>query len=322
MIIKNKNKFTAKNNILVSIIIPTYNRAYIIKQCIDSIFNQTYKEFELIIVNDHSEDNTVELLKTITDSRLKIINLEKEKGAQAARNEGIKNTSGDWVCFNDSDDFWQENKLKIHIKYLKKLKYNKNVVFYTDCYSYNENTNEKTVWNLPEIRYTASYKHLLAGPGPMFQGLFFHKSLIIKSGLLDESVPSYQEWDTSLLLAKNGARFYHIKEPLFIYNIHSGPTISKDMIRDFEGYQYIINKYKDDIIKYCGIRIWKKHIKTQYKKLVDYVFPNFYTNNNPILIGNINTVLVNIELYFLTNKMIFIFKKFKRKLKEILYLKQ
>ena len=50
---------------------------------------------------------------------------------------------------------------------------------------------------------------------------------------LDDSVPSYQEWDTSLILAKNGANFFHIKEPLFIYNLHSGTTISKDMLRDF-----------------------------------------------------------------------------------------
>jgi glycosyltransferase involved in cell wall biosynthesis len=294
---------------LISIIIPTHNRAHIIKQCIDSILNQTYKEFELIIVDDHSEDNTIELLNTIIDSRLKIINLKGKKGAQAARNEGIKNASGEWICFNDSDDFWRDDKLEINMDYLKKNNYEKNIVFYTNCYKYNESSKEKTVWNLPEIKFSYSYKSLLAGPGPMFQGLFFHKSLIINSGLLDEDVPAYQEWDTSLILAKSGAKFCHIKEPLFTYNLHSGETISKDIIRGFNGYQYILNKYKDDILRYCGIRTWKKHIKFQYNRLVNDIFLNRYTNQEP----NIIIVLANIETYFLcdSNKTATILKKFR-----------
>ena len=135
------------------------------------------------------------------------------------------------------------------------------------------------------------------------------------NGLLDESVLSYQEWDTSLILAKNGAMFYHIKEPLFIYNIHSGETISKDMVRDFNGYQYIMNKYKEDIIKYAGIEIWKKHIKIQYKKFVDNVFPLLNQNNYLIVADNARIILNDIELYFLHNDII---SKMKKWLKKIL----
>ena len=312
------NKKNDKIKISFSIIIPTHNRAYIIKQCIDSILNQTYKEFELIIIDDHSEDNTIELLKSIEDTRLKILKLEGRKGAQAARNEGIKNASGDWICFNDSDDFWQNNKLEINIEYLKKFNSDKKIVFYNDCYRYEENTNKKNLWRLPDIKYFSSYKSLLNGPGPMFQGLFFHKSLIINGGLLDESVPSYQEWDTSLILAKNGAMFYHIKEPLFVYNLHSGETISKDIIRDFNGYQYIINKYKDDVIKYAGMNIWKKHIKDQYIKFINNVFPVLNKNNDPLLVNNANLILSNVDLYFLHNSYGKIFRRIKSVINKIL----
>jgi len=134
---------------------------------------------------------------------------------------------------------------------------------------------------------------------------------------LDDSVPSYQEWDTSLILAKNGANFFHIKEPLFIYNLHSGTTISKDMLRDFNGYQYIINKYKDEIIKYCGNEIWKQHIKIQYKKFMDHVLPSLYQNKDSILSNNINVVLSNIESFLSTKKYI-VLSHIKKIVKKIL----
>jgi len=308
------------NEFFFSIVIPTHNRAYIIEKCLDSIFNQTYKNFELIVVDDHSSDNTLELLSKIKDSRLKIYKNNEKSGAQAARNEGIKNASGDWICFNDSDDFWVNNKLQTNLNYLEKYKFNKNIVFYNDCYIHKEISNETTIWNLPEINFSSSYKSLLTNPAPTFPGLFFHKSLIVKGGLLDESVPSYQEWDTSLILAKNGAKFIHIKEPLFIYNLHSGTTISKDLLRDFNGYQYIINKYKDEINKYCGIEIWQKHIKNQYRKLMDNILPSIYQNKDSILTNNINTVLVDIET-FLSNKKENILKRIiKKVLRKTLHL--
>jgi len=307
-----------ENDILVSIIIPTHNRAYIIKKCIDTIFNQTYKKFELVIVDDNSNDNTLELLSTISDSRLKILKNKDKNGAQSARNEGIKNASGDWICFNDSDDFWEKNKLQTNFDYLKRHNFNKNIVFYNDCYRFNEISNETTIWNLPEIEFSFSYKSLLTSTGPMFQGLFFHKDLIINGGLLDESVPSFQEWDTSLILAKNGARFYHIKEPLFIYNIHLGETISKDMIRDFNGYQYVINKYKDDIIKYCGIEIWKQHIKVQYRKFIENVLPSISSSNDLVLNDNIHIVMESVESFLLPKNKINIFGKIKNVIKKIL----
>jgi glycosyltransferase involved in cell wall biosynthesis len=295
-----------EKNILISIIIPTHNRGYIIKECIDSILNQTYKNFELIIVDDHSDDNTIEILNNIKDSRLKIFKSEEKNGAQTARNIGIKNALGDWICFNDSDDFWLENKLEIHIKYLKQMHYNKNIVFYTDCYKYDKSNNKKTRHELHHIYLYSSYKSLLTGQGPMFQGLFLHKSLIINNGLLDENVLSYQEWDTSLILARNHAKFFHIKKPLFIYNLHSGTTISKDIIRGFNGYQYILNKYKNEIIKYAGENIWNEHLYSQLNRMYEIISLNNNISDNPILNNNIKIFLDDVKTYFNGNRNIII----------------
>jgi len=308
-------------NIRFSIIIPSHNRGYIIKECINSIITQTYNNFELIIVDDHSKDNTKEIINNINDSRIRYINLENRNGAQAARNEGIKNAKYDWICFNDSDDFWINNKLEINKYFLELNHYNKNIVYYNDCFIYNESKNEKTLWNLPKIDYNNSYISLLKNPGPTFPGLLFHKELIIKCGLLDESVPSFQEWDTSLVLAKNGGSFIHIKEPLFIYNLHSGETISKDITRDFNGYQYIIDKYKDDILKHTNINIWKNHLKSQYKKLLNNNLIN--SKLNDITQQYIKSLLLSINIYLLENNKNIFYKyllKIKNKIKIKKYL--
>jgi glycosyltransferase involved in cell wall biosynthesis len=303
------------NTIFISIIIPTHNRAFIIEKCLNSIFNQTYKYFELLVIDDHSEDNSIELLNGINDPRLKILSLTDKYGAQAARNEGIKNASGDWICFNDSDDFWVENKLEIQIKYLENYKFNKNIVFYTDCYR--EDNNIKTVWDLADIKFSSSYKSLLTNPGPMFQGFLLYKDFLINSGLLDENTLSFQEWDTSLILAKNGARFYHIKEPLFIYNLHSESTISKDLVRDFNGYYNIIFKYKDDIKKVAGINAWKNHLIYLFNKLVNNKI--IYNDLNPTTINNIDYLFQEIKYYLFSNKKnINFIKRIIKKLKNII----
>lgn len=102
-----KNSFSCKNIQFmkpeISVIIPLYNKEKIIRQCVDSILTQTFQNFELIIVNDGSTDNSLEILEKIQDSRICIINQENG-GPSKARNTGIKNANADWLYFIDADD--------------------------------------------------------------------------------------------------------------------------------------------------------------------------------------------------------------------------
>ena len=102
----------------VSVILPTYNRAEILKKSIDSVLMQSYPEFELLIVDDGSTDNTKELVASYEDSRIRYLYTEINRGAAAARNFGIENASGnaDFIAFEDSDDLWHKDKLKKQIK--------------------------------------------------------------------------------------------------------------------------------------------------------------------------------------------------------------
>lgn len=98
-----------------SIIIPVYNVEKYLKKCLDSVFNQTYKDYEVIVVNDGTKDNSMDIVK---DYNVKVIN-QKNQGLSAARNAGVKVATGDYLIFLDSDDYWEKNILKELSKSLK-----------------------------------------------------------------------------------------------------------------------------------------------------------------------------------------------------------
>lgn len=98
-------------NILFSIIIPTYNRAKEIGRCIDSVRSQIYTNWEAIIVDNYSDDNTEEIVASYNDSRIHYYKNHNHGIISVSRNYGIDRANGDWICFLDSDDSWTPNKL-------------------------------------------------------------------------------------------------------------------------------------------------------------------------------------------------------------------
>nr|MCR4662547.1 glycosyltransferase [Endomicrobiaceae bacterium] len=120
------------NTDLISVIIPTYNRAHLIKRSVESVLNQTYKNLELIIVDDGSTDNTKEVIDSVNDKRI-IYTYQTNQGVSAARNKGIDLAKGKYIAFQDSDDVWHTDKLEIQIQKLKEnnadIIYTKRIVF-------------------------------------------------------------------------------------------------------------------------------------------------------------------------------------------------
>ena len=100
----------------ISIIIPVFNRENTISRAIDSVLNQTYKSLEIIVVDDGSTDKTAEILKSYSNN-IKVIH-QKNSGVSVARNNGIKNSIGEWIALLDSDDEWLPNKLKLEVDYI------------------------------------------------------------------------------------------------------------------------------------------------------------------------------------------------------------
>ena len=104
---------------LFSIVIPTYNHAHLLRRCLDSIVFQTYSNWEVIVVNNFSEDNTIEVVESYNDSRIHLINNSNNGIIAVSRNKGISESQGEWICFLDSDDWWKHNKLEACLPYLK-----------------------------------------------------------------------------------------------------------------------------------------------------------------------------------------------------------
>lgn len=110
-------------NDLVSIIMPSYNTAAYIKQSIESVLKQSYTNWELIIVDDCSSDNTDEVVKSINDVRVKYLKNEKNSGAALSRNRALREAKGRWIAFLDSDDLWMSEKLEKQIRFMEKNGY-------------------------------------------------------------------------------------------------------------------------------------------------------------------------------------------------------
>lgn len=105
------------NKPFFSIVIPTYNRGDLIGRCIDSIIAQTYSNWEAIIVDNYSEDNTEEVVMSYNDERIRFIKNNNYGIISVSRNKAIEISKGDWICFLDSDDSWYPQKLEVLTKY-------------------------------------------------------------------------------------------------------------------------------------------------------------------------------------------------------------
>lgn len=244
----------AKNNPTVSVIIPTYNRAHLISRAIQSVLNQTYQDFEIIVVDDASKDNTEEVMKSFDDERVIYLRHKNNRGAQAARNTGIKAAKGEWIAFLDSDDEWLPQRLEVGFSLAHKTGVS---VVHSECYIKSSKDNKLKIFGIPH-KSGDIYVDLLKYPGPMFQGLLVKRECLERIGYLDEDIISYQEWDTAIRLARY-YKFGFVEKPLFIYHCHEDETISKDMKRGADGWAQIVEKNRKDICEVAGKKALQRH---------------------------------------------------------------
>ena len=201
----------------ISVVIPTYNRVELLKRSIDSVINQTIKPFEIIIVDDGSNDGTEAMVKKKYDS-LKLIK-QKNKGASAARNTGIKASSGEWICFLDSDDEWKNDKLE---KQITAVANNSDYKFF--------HSNE--IWIKNGKRINQKKKHKKYG-GDIFKkcldmcrispsSVLINKNIFEEIGFFNEDLVVCEDYELWLRICDQYKVFF-IDEPLIIkYGGHQG----------------------------------------------------------------------------------------------------
>ena len=230
---------------LVSIIIPYYKKRSFIDETIKSILNQSYKSFEIILVNDEISIEAQELLSKISnlDKRIFVINNERNLGAGLSRNKGIKKSNGKYIAFCDSDDLWKQNKLEKQIKFMKE----NNLEFSFTSYEIINNKNEKIGFR--EAKENLSFKQLR---NSCDIGL---STVVIKKNIFDNEKFRFGETKTKedfvlwLILAKNGIPMNGIKECLMSWRKNSESLSSSNIQKIIDGYKVYRNYLQYSRIK-------------------------------------------------------------------------
>lgn len=273
----------------VSIIIPTHNREKFIDETIQSVLDQTYKDFEIIVVDDGSTDGTKQKLEKF-NSKIKLIEQSNLERAQA-RNNGVKNSNGVYIAFLDSDDLWLNNKLE---KQIALLDTNKDLVL---TYGQSLRINEQGQRTKPVKRQKEGYsgnifeklllRNLVVSATPIIRRETFEKT----TGFDSKYIP-YEDWEFWLRLSLLG-KFHFINEPLAYYRIHPTQSVKHAkasrieqvttlLLEDSFKLKQIPNQIKMKSLGLANLRFSYWYLiakdvliaKEKIKKAIEY-YPNF-----------------------------------------------
>lgn len=217
----------------ISVVIPTYNRAHLIKESLQSVLDQTLQPLEIIVVDDFSTDNTEEVVKSLNSPLIKFIKNQRKKGANGARNTGILMAKGEYIAFHDSDDIWLNHKLE---------EQNEIFMIHPDidiCFcSFQQDSSKKMIMPPSKIDRRDINKKLLKGNFISTQTIVLRKNKL-GGHLFDENIKRFQDWD--FMLSLDSLNIFHLDKILVIQKVQNN-SISKN-INDLEAFSKIFEKY-------------------------------------------------------------------------------
>jgi glycosyltransferase involved in cell wall biosynthesis len=261
-------------NPFFSVVIPTYNRSYCILDAISSVLNQSFVDFELLVIDDASTDNSDEIIYNIPDDRLKYYKNKENIGQSASLNRGVSLAKGNYVCFLDSDDLWEKEFLNsFHFRIFKSPK--------ISCFYCWLNT-EKGVyreWNLHGWIYKEA---LLNGELSSTITLVVLREVFLNVGGFDEALSYGNDDDLCFRLAKK-YKFELLPLPLAISRTIDSNALTKQSFSLANGKKKLLEKYGNDISKYFG----KNVISKKY----------FELSNNYLLAGDFTNYKLNLLIY-------------------------
>jgi len=202
------------SNPLVSIVMPAYNSAAYIGVAIESVLAQTYKNWELIIIDDGSHDGTADVIRRYSkdEHRIRVLTHEKNKGIAVARNLGFASASGDWIACLDSDDMWLPNKLERQLS--KALELQADFLFTGSSFINRAGKPYKGMLSVPE---RLTYNQLKINNIIPCSSVLIKKSLIGHNIMLQGAF--HEDYAAWLAILKKGVTAYGINEPLLVYRI-------------------------------------------------------------------------------------------------------
>lgn len=222
---------------LISIIMAAYNAENTIGQAITSVIQQTYTDFELIIINDCSTDRTVDVINEFIkkDARIRLINNSKNMGVSYTRKHGLDEAKGSWIAILDSDDLWLPEKLAKQVEFQKKT--NADLLYTGSGFMNVDGKQINWKLNVPEV---ITYRQLLK------QNILSNSSALVRKDLYEKYYAvgddMHEDFAIWLQILRNGIKAYGINEPLLIYRLDdkskSGNKLKAAMM-NWNTYRYI-----------------------------------------------------------------------------------
>ena len=211
----------------VSVSIPTYNRAEFLRSAVISVLNQTFQNFEIIVIDDASKDHTQEVVKSLNDKRIRHIRHEENKGVSAARNTGVANSNGEYVAFLDDDDEWLPEKLQKQLDLLEACPPIVGVV-YTGIFVVEESSRKILARYFPKSRGNVFEEVLTQNYIAQTSTLLLRKECFERVGLFDENIDFGEDYDMWLRISKE-FQFEYVNELLVKHLIHGyWPSLSRN----------------------------------------------------------------------------------------------
>ncbi len=243
----------------ISVVIPTYNSEDFIAKTLETLYSQTYNNYEVIVSDDGSTDNTVDVVRSFflqNSSRKKALLISKHEGPGAARNKGIENASGDWVSFLDSDDLWNHNKLELVARYI----FNNQGVDIV-CHSLVDIEGPKETLMVPSKYFNNKIDPFLSiyRENCLYtSALTIKKNILYQAGLFDNMLPSSQDYDLWLRLGMiDKIKIGFIVEPLATHISREG-NISSNAETRLQCMLEISRKYYAELKKVSKVPIIEK----------------------------------------------------------------
>lgn len=234
------NDENVKTMVKFSVVIPAYNSAWCIRRCLDSVLNQTYKDWEALVIDNYSEDGTFDIINGYKDSRIRGFQIHNNGIIAASRNKGIKEAQGEWICFLDSDDWWCSDKLKELEKWTMQ-----NDFLYHKMKAI---SNRGSYFRLQgkKCKDDVFTQILTSGNLMCNSSVAVKKQVLEDVGLLSEELAlvGVEDCDCWLKIAKKRYKFYFISKPLGYYWLGNNYSVSYEQLKKEE---LLVEKHVTDL---------------------------------------------------------------------------
>ena len=283
----------------ISVIIPNYNRTVLLNRAVNSVLNQTFKPYEIIVVDDGSDETTREYMKNeFHHSLIKLLYNKRCLGAAKARNIGVKVANGNFISFLDSDDYWDKVKLKSQIDVISS---NPRIdIVYSDQWIVNEKTGKRLAFSSFSTLYkTNLWNKLLDGwIAPNTSTILIRKDAFFQIGGFDSSLESCQDHDLWMRISQSDMSIMYSSKKLVYFCQDAESRISFDYLNRINGARKFLNKWKRAIVNSRGLLFYMKFRRNYLFIVGKPIYDYYYKKNKLLAIKVLSNVLLRNGLYY------------------------